>query len=154
MLGYVKHLAMANLIIFKYSPVSCSQPKNMRELQEFDVDGNELSGSIPSEFGTLMLTRLYLGGNNLSGTIPYELFDLSNLITLTLDRNELTGTIPEDIERMSQLTKLQLCKYRIRAANFSCKSHQHLPFDLLPRYESTYWHDSSGHLQHVVAASF
>ena len=47
--------------------------------------GNQLSGEIPPELGSLTnLTELYLYGNQLSGEIPPELGNLANLQRLDL----------------------------------------------------------------------
>jgi hypothetical protein len=46
----------------------------MARLTEFDMSGNELDGSLPSEFGDLStLSILRVSANNLDGLIPSEL---------------------------------------------------------------------------------
>ena len=73
------------------------------------LDGNELSGSIPSELGTLdNLRTLSLSNNELSGSIPSELGDLANLGVLWLDGNELSGSIPSELGNLANLYSLWL----------------------------------------------
>ena len=56
------------------------------------LDGNQLSGSIPSELGNLAyLQELWLHDNQLSGSIPSELGNLANLERLRATTN---GSIP------------------------------------------------------------
>ena len=60
-----------------------------------ELSSKSLSGSIPSELGTLFeLTHLNLSANSLTGAIPAELGWLSNLEEIRLSGNRLTGCIP------------------------------------------------------------
>ena len=73
--------------------------------------GNELSGEIPPELGSLSnLEELYLKGNGLSGEIPPELGSLSNVWYLSLGVNELSGEIPAELGSLSNLKLLGLYK--------------------------------------------
>ena len=66
---------------------------------ELDLRGNELSGEIPPELGSLSnLKWLYLYANALSGEIPPELGSLSNLRELYLEDNNLSGCVPSSLE--------------------------------------------------------
>ena len=57
-----------------------------------DLRGNQLSGEIPAELGSLSnLKTLWLYSNQLSGEIPPELGNLSNLQGLNLSYNDLSG---------------------------------------------------------------
>ena len=78
------------------------------------LNGNELSGEIPAELGSLSnLLGLYLGGNDLSGEIPAELGSLSNLIGLGLSENDLSGEIPPELGSLSNLIELTLSRNQL-----------------------------------------
>ena len=84
-----------------YNGLSGSIPSelgSLTSLTDLDLDVNDLSGSIPSELGNLVgLNTLSLGGNDLSGSIPSELGNLFNLQWLYLNDNELTGSIVDTL---------------------------------------------------------
>ena len=92
----------------------------LREWSGVDVDGqgrvirldlvnNGLTGTIPSELGSLTnLRSLNLGANGLTGSIPAELGSLANLESLELSNNELTGSIPEELGLLGNLRSLDL----------------------------------------------
>ena len=64
-----------------------------------DLRGNQLSGEIPAELGSLSnLKTLWLYSNQLSGEIPPELGNLSNLQGLNLSYNDLSGCVPSTLE--------------------------------------------------------
>ena len=63
-------------------------------VQRLLLSGNNLTGPIPPELGTLTaLTILHLHKNQLTGPIP-DLSRLTSLTTLWLHENQLTGRIP------------------------------------------------------------
>ena len=73
------------------------------------LKGNNLTGTIPSELGSLSsLTELNLRGNQLSGEIPPVLGGLTNLTLLELSLNRLSGGIPPELGGLSNLTGLYL----------------------------------------------
>ena len=69
------------------------------------LDGNNLSGTIPAALGGLSnLAGLDLSDNALSGLISSELGNLSNLTSLLLnDNTSLTGTLPQSLTRLTNL---------------------------------------------------
>ena len=76
---------------------------------ELDLGGNELTGLIPPELGSLTgLTSLRLSFNNLTGPIPPQLGNLASLEWLGLGDNELTGPIPPELGSLTGLTRLRL----------------------------------------------
>ena len=69
------------------------------------LDGNQLSGQIPTRLGNLHnLQTLSLASNQLSGQVPAELGALTQLTRLHLGDNQLTGELPL---RLTGLTALQ-----------------------------------------------
>ncbi len=88
-----------------------SELGSLSNLQELWLGANSLSGTIPSELGSLSnLQELWLGANSLSGTIPSELGSLSNLRSLGLGANSLSGTIPSELGSLSNLQVLNLLR--------------------------------------------
>ena len=76
---------------------------------KLSLGGNQLSGEIPPELGSLAnLEWLWLSSNQLSGEIPPELGSLSNLEWLLLIGNQLSGEIPPELAGLSNLTTLSL----------------------------------------------
>ncbi len=76
---------------------------------DLDLRRNRLSGSIPSELGSLAnLTQLWLSVNDLTGPIPSELGNLENLEWLEIKINKLTGSVPSELGNLTNLTALDL----------------------------------------------
>ena len=74
-----------------------------------DLEDSQLTGTIPSELGSLTyLQDLSLGDNRLTGPIPEELGDLGDLRDLYLDGNQLSGAIPDWLSDLYQLQYLYL----------------------------------------------
>ena len=100
--------------MFSYLVRSCGidslsfspSPFNIDSAEILKLSDNQLSGTIPSEIGSLInLDQLFLYANGLSGTIPTEIFSLTNLVWLYLFDNQLSGTIPVELGGLSQLRK-------------------------------------------------
>ena len=67
----------------------------LTNLQDLALQGNQLSGTIPSCLGNMKsLDVVFLAGNGLTGSIPLELCQLTVLRSLLLTLNSLNGTIP------------------------------------------------------------
>jgi len=85
-----------------------SELGSLSNLQILDLGNSDLSGSIPSELGSLSnLQMLNLANSDLSGSIPSELGSLSNLQILDLANSDLSGTIPNSIKELSAFKKLE-----------------------------------------------
>jgi hypothetical protein len=82
---------------------------NLVLLENLYLQGNQLSGSIPTQLGNLTaLENLYLDQNQLSGSIPAALGSLTSLQTLRLNTNLLTGSIPMELGNLSGLLYIDL----------------------------------------------
>mmetsp|Transcript_17709 Transcript_17709/g.50179 ORF Transcript_17709/g.50179 Transcript_17709/m.50179 type:complete len:353 (-) Transcript_17709:106-1164(-) len=74
-------------------------------LLEFYISNTRISGTIPSEIGTLSnLYNLYVGNANLHGTIPTEIGNMQRLVDFVAFQNQLAGPIPSEIGGLSRLT--------------------------------------------------
>ena len=73
------------------------------------LGGNDLTGPIPDELGSLLkLESLDLGGNDLTGPVPSWLGNLVQLRFLFLGGNPLTGPIPDELGSLLKLESLDL----------------------------------------------
>lgn len=79
-----------------------------KSLREFDLDGGQLTGEIPTGFAECFsnLREIDLSYNKLSGEIPAAIADVQPLNQFKVEVNELSGSIPEafgDMENMNWL---------------------------------------------------
>ncbi len=87
---------------------------SLADLESLVLDNNRLTGPIPPELGRLAnLTELELWGNELTGLIPPELARLANLRRLHLNSNNLTGSIPQELGSLANLRRLHLDNNRM-----------------------------------------
>ena len=87
-----------------------SEYGSLSNLQNLYLYSNSLSGTLPSEYGSLRenLQNLYLYSNSLSGTLPSEYGSLrENLQNLYLYSNSLSGTLPDSIKDLSADKQLE-----------------------------------------------
>ena len=84
----------------------------MPQLQIFSVrrerkSGPKLSGKVPKFDQTPALTVLFLDGNDFTGTIPSDFLKSSSSVYLVdLKNNSLTGSVPEALDNLNELVSL------------------------------------------------
>ena len=109
--GRVVHLHLWENQLSGTMPSELGSLANLRTLA---LQVNKLTGSIPPELGNLAnLESLLLSNNQLTGEIPTELGNLSNLVVLSLFRNQLTGEIPTELGNLSNLVELLLFRNQL-----------------------------------------
>ncbi|KAL4638742.1 hypothetical protein ACB092_03G168400 [Castanea dentata] len=87
---------------------------SLKNLTTLLLNGNSLTGTIPSTIGGLeSLNTLLLNGNSLTGTIPSTIGGLESLQRLYLDENKIEGFIPEQLCQLKNLGELSLSNNRI-----------------------------------------
>ncbi|XP_073225284.1 probable LRR receptor-like serine/threonine-protein kinase At1g74360 isoform X2 [Cicer arietinum] len=91
--------------------------KSSHKFGYVQLSGNQISGEIPSEIGSMMnFSMLHLGDNKFIGKFPLEISGLP-LIVLNMTRNKFSGEIPSEIGNMKCMQNLDLSWN-----NFSVKS--------------------------------
>ncbi|VFQ80542.1 unnamed protein product [Cuscuta campestris] len=79
-----------------------------RSLQIFSASDNKLAGEIPEFKGCKEFSNIELQGNNLSGSIPWSIEHCEKLILLNLRRNSLSGIIPWEISGLPKIADVDL----------------------------------------------
>lgn len=77
-------------------------------LEKLKMDGNNMTGSLPSEISRLNLATLKVARAKLSNNIPASLGDIQTLKKLDLSGNFLEGCIPSELSGLQRLTVLNL----------------------------------------------
>uniref|UniRef100_A0A5B7ABT6 non-specific serine/threonine protein kinase n=1 Tax=Davidia involucrata TaxID=16924 RepID=A0A5B7ABT6_DAVIN len=104
----------------------------MEKLEVLDLEGNLITGSLPSRFGGLRNLRvLNLGFNEIVGEIPHSLSDCVGLQILNLAGNHLNGTLPGFVGGFGDLRGLYLSFNRLsgsvpNAIGDNCERLEHL----------------------------
>ena len=82
----------------------------LSELREFDLDGNDLVGTIPNWIPACFphLDELDLSYNKLTGPIPSWMDMLPHAREFKLEHNLLTGRIPEGFSKMDSIKVIRL----------------------------------------------
>ncbi|KAI3833428.1 hypothetical protein MKX03_019923 [Papaver bracteatum] len=93
-----------------------SQIGSLSKLTHFDLSMNKFSVHIPLEIGFLTNMNLSdLSQNHISGQIPTSICNLSNLNALYLHTNKFSGTIPLEIGKLESLVDLDLSTNNLNA---------------------------------------
>jgi Leucine-rich repeat (LRR) protein len=88
--------------------------KNLTAIQ---VEENGLTGSLPTEFGTLtMMSRLSLGSNSLIGSIPTQIANLPRLEIFDVWGNQLTGIVPSFAQNDGYLNYFDIEENQLRGS--------------------------------------
>jgi len=82
----------------------------MRSLKFWRVKGsfttNQISGTIPSEFGSLKkMSEFMMENNTLSGTIPSQIGSMDALEIFSVQDNKISGTIPDMFATLENLNE-------------------------------------------------
>lgn len=78
--------------------------RNLTNIEELSLKGNNLYGEIPDWIGELdQLTLLDLGSNSLNDTLPDSMGNLTKLWILILNSNNLSGNIPSSFRQIKDL---------------------------------------------------
>lgn len=89
---------------------------SLSNLRQLLITGTELTGTLPSEIGTLRELQYVTLGNNpkLGGTIPEELYDLSveRFSGLSVENCNFSGTISTRVGNLKSLKQLELANNR------------------------------------------
>ncbi|TYH99059.1 hypothetical protein ES332_A11G040900v1 [Gossypium tomentosum] len=89
----------------------CTAGSVVRTLQisgYLQLSGNQFSGSIPSDIGTMQnFSMLHLGFNDFSGELPAQISQLP-LVVLNITQNQFLGQIPAEIGNIKCLQNLDL----------------------------------------------
>ncbi|PKI42629.1 hypothetical protein CRG98_036911 [Punica granatum] len=90
---------------------------NLINLEVLSVSLNNFSGSIPPEIGNLKKVKeLYLAYNMFTGEVPHTLGNLSMLAHLSMSKNNLLGTIPSSLGKCQSLSFLDLADNKLAGA--------------------------------------
>ena len=115
---HVAHLFLPDNELTGNLPWSFS---GLTNLESFDAESNQLTGSIPSLQGLTNLKGFHVSGNQLTGSIP-SLQGLTNLKDFHVSGNQLTGSIPS----LQGLTNLGIFRANLNQLTGSIPSLQGL----------------------------
>ncbi|KAI7730092.1 hypothetical protein M8C21_033298 [Ambrosia artemisiifolia] len=85
------------------------------ELLEFNVSGNNISGTVPDSLKGCSLLQVFdISHNNFTGELPMDLFmGLSSLKSLGLGFNNFKGTLPDSLSEMTNLERFDVSSNQI-----------------------------------------
>ncbi|XP_057472101.1 receptor-like protein EIX2 [Actinidia eriantha] len=87
-----------------------------KSLQFLDLEGNQLSGTLPDFTRFSSLRELYLGDNQLVGPLPKSFVQiLPSFVSLKMSGNQITGMFP-DLSAFPSLTRLDLSNNKLNGS--------------------------------------
>ncbi|KAH0886673.1 hypothetical protein HID58_062769 [Brassica napus] len=107
------NLSLLSILNLSQNTLTGSFPpiRNLVKLSVLDLSNNHFSGTLNSNsslFKLHHLRHLDLGSNNLSSSIPYEFGNLNKLEVLSLLFNDFFGKVPPTISNLTSLKELYL----------------------------------------------
>ena len=108
-IGSLRKLQLLNMDWSRFMRQIPTEVGNLRELQFWRLRGtyetNQVSGTIPTQFGRLTkLSELLMENNTLSGTLPEELSNMESLEVFSVQDNHLTGSLPQNMGNLDALS--------------------------------------------------
>ena len=109
-IGMLKKLQVLKMDFSGFMRQVPSEIGSLRSLQFWRLKGtpqtNQVSGTIPSEFGKLQrLSEFMMESNRLSGTLPLQLGSMRALERFQVQDNTISGTIPDIFSGLDQLNE-------------------------------------------------
>jgi Leucine-rich repeat (LRR) protein len=98
---------------FSSSPDDESICDELGRLKRIVLEGNNLQGGLPDELGLLSdsLTEVNVSKNQVSGSIPTYFGTLTSLRHLSMSQNDLVGPIPLELTKIYSLSKFCWCMF-------------------------------------------
>ncbi|KAL7107363.1 hypothetical protein ACP275_06G049300 [Erythranthe tilingii] len=115
-LGNAVKLAFLNISANNFDSELPDNIWSAPSLQIFSASSSNLKGKIPDFIGCSSFYNIELDGNNLSGSIPWDIGHCEKLISLNLRRNSLTGIIPWEISALPVITNVDLSNNSLTGA--------------------------------------
>ncbi|KAK8553501.1 hypothetical protein V6N13_062303 [Hibiscus sabdariffa] len=109
-LSDLKHLDLA---INNLEGAICSRLFSLKNLTDVYLFHNKLSGEIPKAVDALRLIEIDLSMNDLTGSIPEEFGKLQQLESLNLAYNQLTGELPTSISQLPSLRDFRIFQNKL-----------------------------------------
>ncbi|KAM7491757.1 hypothetical protein LguiA_034678 [Lonicera macranthoides] len=106
--GNAEKLQYLNISVNSFNSELPSNIWSSPSLQIFSASDSKLTGKIPEFIGCRSLYKIELDGNDLSGSIPWDIHHCEKLILLNLQFNSLTGIIPWEISTLPSITDVDL----------------------------------------------
>lgn len=104
----VRHLDLANTNFRATLPPGLAE---LRDLENLNLAGNNIHGTIPSEYMNMSHRLAYfdIGENNVTGSIPEHFLSTSkDVVEIRLNQNALTGTLVDDFTHWKSLKVLDV----------------------------------------------